>query len=377
MEPALLEELGMLRAAVRRFLEREVVPNRDRWRAEGRVDPAAWRLAGAAGLLCPSVPDAYGGAGGSFRHEAVIIEELSRIAFPDFAIPLHNGIVAPYILRYGSEEQKRRWLPALASGGRIGAIAMTEPEAGSDLRGMRCTARRDGGGYRLSGQKTFITNGQIATLIIVAARTGPAAGGRGLSLFVLETERAEGFRRGRALDKVGMKAQDTSELFFDEVFLSEDQRLGEEGDGFRQLTEQLPQERLVIAVQAVAAIEAALEQTVAYAKERRAFGRSLMEFQNTRFRLAEARSEADIARVFVDHCVDRLVEGRLDAPTAATAKWWTTEKQNAIIDLCVQLHGGYGYMLETPVARMWADARVQKIYGGTNEIMKELVARSL
>lgn len=377
MDPVVIEETRMLRDMVRRFLEREVVPNCDRWREEGRVDPATWRLAGKAGLLCPAVPETYGGGGGNFRHEAVIVEELSRIGFPDFAIPLHNGIVAPYILHYGSEEQKRRWLPRLASGALIGAIAMTEPGAGSDLRGMRCTAARTADGYVLNGQKTFITNGQIGTLIIVAAKTDPKAGGKGISLFVVETDEVCGFRRGRALDKVGMKAQDTSELFFDDMHLSLDSRLGDEGDGFRQLTEQLPQERLIIAVQAVAAIEAALDHTRRYVKERRAFGQPLIEFQNTRFRLAEAKSEADIARVFIDHCVERLVNRDLDVATAATAKWWATEKQNEIIDLCVQLHGGYGYMLEYPIARMWADARVQKIYGGANEIMKELVARSL
>lgn len=377
MDPEIIEELGMLRDSVRRFLEREVVPNCDRWRGEGRVDPAAWRLAGKAGLLCPALPETYGGGGGSFRHEAVIVEELSRIGFPDFAIPLHSGIVAPYILHYGSEEQKRRWLPRLASGALIGAIAMTEPGAGSDLRGMRCTAARTADGYVLNGQKTFITNGQIANLIVVAAKTDPKGGGKGISLFVVETDDAHGFRRGRALEKVGMKAQDTSELFFDELRLPFDSRLGEEGDGFRQLTEQLPQERLIIAVQAVAAIEAALDHTLRYVKERQAFGQRLIDLQNTRFRLAEAKSEADIARVFVDRCVERLVAGDLDVATAATAKWWTTEKQNQIIDLCVQLHGGYGYMLEYPIARMWADARVQKIYGGANEIMKELVARSL
>ncbi len=371
------QELELMRDSVRRFVEREVVPHRDTWRKEGKVSPDAWRMAGEAGLLCASMPEAYGGAGGNFRHEAIIIEELMRVGFPDFAVPLHNGIVAPYILAYGTEEQKQRWLPRLASGELIGAIAMTEPGTGSDLRGIATTARRDGNGYLLSGQKTFITNGQNAKLIVVAAKSEGADGGKALSLFVVETEGADGFSRGRNLEKVGMKAQDTSELFFDNVKLSAENLLGTEGRGMRQLTEQLPQERLIIAVQAVSAIEAALEHTLQYVRERKAFGQAVSEFQNTRFRLAEAKSEADIARVFVNHCIDRLVEGQLDVPTAATAKWWTTQKQNEIIDMCVQLHGGYGYMLEYPIAHMWADARVQKIYGGTNEIMKELVARSL
>lgn len=377
MDAGITEELDMLRDAVRRFLEREVVPHCDRWRAEGRVDTAAWRLAGDAGLLCPSVPEDYGGAGGDFRHEAVIIEELTRIGFPDFAIPLHNGIAAPYILHYGTEAQKQRWLPRLARGELISAIAMTEPGAGTDLRAMRCTALPDGDGYVLNGQKTFITNGQIGNLIIVAAKTDPKAGGKGITLFVVETDNAPGFRRGRVLEKVGMKAQDTSELYFDDLRLSAENRLGSEGEGFRQLTEQLPRERLIIAVQAVTAIETALDLTLGYVKDREAFGQRLMDFQNTRFRLAEAASEARIGRVFVDDCIARLVRGDLDVATAAMAKWWTTEKQNEIIDQCVQLHGGYGYMLEYPITRMWADARVQKIYGGANEIMKELVARSL
>lgn len=371
------EELSILRDAVRRFLECEVVPFREQWRAAGCVDPGAWRTAGDAGLLCPSVSADYGGAGGDFRHEAVIIEEISRIGFPDFAIPLHNGMVVPYIVHYGSEAQKRRWLPRLATGELIGAIAMTEPGAGSDLRAMRTRALRDGDDYVLDGGKTFITNGQIANLVIVAAKTDPKAGGKGISLFVIETENAPGFVRGRVLEKIGMRAQDTSELFFEGLRLPADALLGEEGAGFTQLSRQLAQERLVIAVQAVAAMEAALAETLSFVRQRQAFGQRLLDFQNVRFRLAEARSEIDIARVFVDHCVALLLENRLDAATAATAKWWTTEKQNAIADACLQLYGGYGYMLDYPIARMWADARVQKIYGGTNEIMKEIVARSL
>jgi acyl-CoA dehydrogenase len=373
----LAEELSLTRQTARRFVEREVVPHCEDWRAQGRVDPAAWRAAGAAGLLCASVPQAYGGIGGDFRHEVVIIEELARVAFLDFAIPLHNGIVAPYLVQYGTEAQKRRWLPRLATGELIGAIAMTEPDAGSDLRAMTTRARLDGDHYVLSGQKTFITNGQIGNLICVAAKTDPTLGGKGISLLMLETERAEGFRRGRALKKVGMTAQDTSELFFDDVRVPVENRLGAEGEGFAMLTGQLPQERLIIAVQAIATIETALAHTIGYVKERKAFNKHLIDFQNTRFRLAEAKSEAEIARVYVDQCVARLVEGELDGASAAIAKWWVTDRLGSILDLCVQLHGGNGYMLEYPVARMWADARAYKIYGGTNEIMKELIARTL
>jgi long-chain-acyl-CoA dehydrogenase len=372
------EELTTFRATVRRFFEREVAPNMALWRRERCVPRETWLKAGEAGLLGLSIPEEYGGAGGNFRHEAVVIEELGRIGFPDFAIPLHNAIVAPYIVHYGSQEQKQRWLPQLATGEMIGAIAMTEPGTGSDLQSIRTSARRDGNGYRLSGQKTFITNGQNANLVLVAAKTDPAGGARGISLFGVDTDKAEGFRRGRNLEKVGFHAQDTSELFFDEVALDGTNLVGaEENQGFYQLMAQLPQERLIIAVQAVAALEAAIAATVEYTKHRKAFGEAIIDFQNSRFVLAEAVTETRIARVFVDDCTSKLVAGTLDATTAAMAKYWTTDKQNEIIDRCLQLFGGYGYMAEYPISQMWADARVQKIYGGTNEIMKELIARSL
>ncbi|HZH27714.1 MAG TPA: acyl-CoA dehydrogenase family protein [Azospirillaceae bacterium] len=375
---ALRDELEQLRNTTRRFLERHVVPHCGRWRRAGRVDRAVWLEAGRAGLLGASVPAEYGGSGGDFRHEAVICEELARINFIDFGIGVHSGIVVPYVVRHGTPEQKARWLPMLVSGEMVAAIAMTEPGAGSDLQAMRTGARLDGDAYVLRGQKTFISNGQQADLVLVCARTDPAQGGKGLSLLGVETGRADGFRRGRNLEKIGLHAQDTSELFFDDVRVPVDALLGGvPGQGFRMMMEMLPQERLIIAVQGLAAMEAALAEAIRYVKEREAFGRKLIEFQNTRFKLAEARTEATVARAFVERCIDDLVAGRLDAPTAAMAKWWVTDRQWAVVDECLQLFGGYGYMAEYPIAQMWLDARAQRIYGGTNEIMKELVARSL
>jgi acyl-CoA dehydrogenase len=377
-DQAVSEELRLLRDAVRRFIKREVTPHVEEWRTQGSIDRSAWRKAGDAGLLCAALPEEHGGGGGTFRHEAVITEEFARAGFSDFMIPLHNTVVAPYIAHFGTEEQKRRWLPRMATGELVGAIALTEPGAGSDLRGIRTSARREGGHYAINGQKTFISNGHSANLICVAVKTAPEKGGSGLSILVLETDACtSGFRRGPLLKKVGMQAQDTAELFFDDVRVPAGNLIAAEGEGFAVLTRQLAQERLTIAVQAVASLEAAVEETVRYVKERNVFGKPLLEFQNTRFQLAEAKSEATIARIFLDHCIDQLMAGELDPTTAAMAKWWTTEKQNQIIDLCVQLHGGYGYMLEVPIARRWVDARIQKIYGGANEIMKELVARSL
>ena len=378
IDAATAEELSLFRDSTRRFMEREVAPHRERWRHQKMVDRSLWEKAGEAGLLLAGITDEYGGSGGNFRHESVIIDELARVGFPDFGITLHSAIVAPYILHYGTEEQRRQWLPKLATGELVGAIAMTEPGAGSDLQAIRTNAKLDGNGYVINGQKTFITNGQHANLIIVACKTDPTKGSKGLSLVVVETDEVQGFRRGRNLDKIGFKAQDTSELFFDDVKVPTENLLGPDPNrGFYQMMEQLPQERLIIAAQAVGAIEAAVEATIAYVKERKAFGKAIFDFQNTRFVLAEAKTEAKIGRLFVDHCVEELVEGRLDAVTGAMAKWWTTQKQGEIIDKCLQLFGGYGYMLEYPIAHMWTDARVQKIYGGTNEIMKELIARSL
>jgi acyl-CoA dehydrogenase len=372
------EELELLASTCRQFFLKECVPHYDRWEQQGCVDREIWQKAGTAGLLCASMPELYGGAGGNFAHEAVIAIEANRAGVSGLGIPLHNAIVAPYILNYGSEEQKRRWLPGMASSDRIGAIAMSEPAAGSDLQGIRTTATRKGNGYVLNGQKTFITNGQLANLIIVVAKTDPALGAKGISLFVVETEALEGFRRGRNLDKIGLKANDTSELFFDHVEVPASSLLGtEEGQGFFMLMDQLPQERLLIALHAVGRIESALDVTIDYVKSRTAFGKPIMEFQNTQFELAECKTEATIGRIFVDHCIARHLDKALDTATASMAKYWMTDLQCRIIDRCLQLHGGYGYMNEYPIARMFRDARVELIYGGTNEIMKLLIARTL
>ena len=372
------EELELLASSCRQFFLKECVPHYDRWEQQGCVDREIWQKAGTAGLLCASMPELYGGAGGNFAHEAVIAIEANRAGVSGLGIPLHNAIVAPYILNYGSQEQKRRWLPGMATSERIGAIAMSEPAAGSDLQGIRTTAKRKGNGYVLNGQKTFITNGQLANLIIVVAKTDPALGAKGISLFVVETDALAGFRRGRNLDKIGLKANDTSELFFDHVEVPASSLLGtEEGQGFFMLMDQLPQERLLIALHAVGRIESALDVTIDYVKSRTAFGKPIMEFQNTQFELAECKTEATIGRVFVDHCIARHLDKALDTATASMAKYWMTDLQCRIIDRCLQLHGGYGYMNEYPIARMFRDARVERIYGGTNEIMKLLIARSL
>lgn len=372
------DELTMLDDAFARFLEREIAPDYEAWVEDGCVTREAWEKTGAGGFLCSGMPEEYGAAGGTFAHESVIIRRLGLAGFDHFGIALHSAIVAPYIRHYGSQEQKERWLPKLASGEMIGAIAMTEPGAGSDLQAIRTSAVRDGNHYRISGAKTFITNGQLANLIIVVAKTDPAAGSKGVSLFVLETDGAEGFRRGRNLDKLGFKGNDTSELFFDDVRVPADALLGpEEGRGFYQLMEQLPQERLLVAVQAMAAIERALTLTLDYVKERQAFGKRILDFQNTQFKLAELKTEATIGQVFVNDCIARHVAGELDGTTASMAKYWTTDLQSKVTDQCLQFFGGYGYMNEYPISRLYADARVQRIYAGTNEIMKVLIARSL
>jgi acyl-CoA dehydrogenase len=372
------EDLVLLSDSARRFFLEECVPHYERWEAQGAVDRDMWLKAGETGLLGPEVPEAYGGPGGSFAHDAVITYEANRAGIDGWGGPLHNAIVIPYILHYGSEEQKRRWLPRLVTGELIGAIAMTEPGAGSDLQAVRTTAKRDGNHYLISGAKTFITNGQLANLIVVVTKTDPAAGARGTSLFVVEADEVEGFRRGRKLDKIGLKANDTSELFFDDTRVPADALLGaEEGQGFAQLMQQLPQERLLIAIYAAARIERALAETLAYVKDRKVFGQPVIDFQNSRFVLAECKTEATIAKVFVDHCIERHLQGGLDTATASMAKYWVTDLQCRIIDRCLQLHGGYGYMNEYPIARMYRDARVERIYGGTNEIMKVLIARTL
>jgi len=372
------EDVVLLEEQARRFMQSEFTPHLDRWNQQGMYERDVWTKAGAAGLLCAAMPEQYGGAGGTFAHETVINRELSLCGFDSFGAPLHSGIVAPYILHYGTEEQKQRWLPRLATGELVGAIAMTEPGTGSDLQGVRTTARRSGNGYVLNGAKTFITNGQHADLIIVVAKTDPKEKAKGVSLMVVETADAAGFRRGRKLKKLGLDAADTSELFFEDVALPASSLLGtEEGQGFVQLMRELPQERLIVAVHAMAMMERALDLTIAYTKERQAFGRKVIEFQNTQFVLAECKTEATVAKVFLDHCITQHLAGKLDTATASMAKYWHTDLLGKITDRCLQLFGGYGYMDEYPISRLYRDARVMRIYAGTNEIMKLLIARGL
>ncbi len=372
------DEVGMLYELTHRFMSEEIAPRYDQFEKNEMVDRDAWTKAGAAGLLCASMPEEYGGSGGSFAHESAIIEAMSHVGVDGFGIGLHNAIVAPYILHYGSEEQKKKWLPRMASGELIGAIAMTEPGAGSDLQGVKTRAEKDGNHYRINGSKTFITNGQLANLIILVTKTDPTQGAKGTSLIIVETEEVEGFERGRNLDKIGLKANDTSELFFNDVRVPTANLLGhEEGQGFVQLMQQLPQERLQIGTGAIGMIERALAVTIDYVKDRKAFGKAIIDFQNTQFKLAELKTEATIGRVFYNDCVARHIDGGLDPVTASMAKYWLTDLQGKVVDECLQLHGGYGYMNEYPIARMFRDARVQRIYGGTNEIMKLLIARSL
>ncbi|MBI1235765.1 MAG: acyl-CoA dehydrogenase [Alphaproteobacteria bacterium] len=372
------EDVNIFYEAVKGFIEKECLPHGERWEKEGVVDREVWTKAGEAGLLCPAAPEEYGGAGGDWRHDYVFHMAVSELGVDGWGASLHNSIVAPYIWHYGSEEQKKRLLPKMISGEYVGAIAMSEPAAGSDLQGIKTTAKKDGNGYRINGSKTFITNGGTANFIIVVAKTDPSAGAKGTSLFMVETDGLDGFRRGRLLDKVGLKGQDTAELFFDDMWVPADALLGpEEGHGFIQLMQQLPQERLQIAVQGVGMMKRALDETIRYVKERHAFGKPIIGFQNTQFKLAELKTKATIAEVFCQHCSDLLLKGELDAATASMAKYWVSDTQCELIDECVQLHGGYGFMNEYPVARMWRDARVQRIYGGTNEIMKLLISRTL
>jgi len=371
------DDLDAFRDLARTFCEKELAPNQDRWIAQKQVDRELWHKAGEVGLLCLSIPEQYGGGGGTFAHEAVLMEEQIRAGDSCWGNSVHSGIVAHYLANYGTETQKLRWLPKLASGEMVAAIAMTEPGTGSDLQNIATKAVRDGDSYLVNGAKTFITNGSQADLVIVAAKTDTKQGAHGLSLIVVETA-TEGFRHGRVLDKVGMKGQDTAEMFFDDVRVPAENLLGgEEGQGFVQLMQQLPQERLIIAVTSVGAIEAAVAETLRYTKERTAFGREIFNFQNTRFKLAECATEATVCRAFVDQCIEAHLKGELDVPTAAKAKWWCSDRAYRVIDECVQLHGGYGYMNEYPIARAWADIRVQRIFGGTNEIMKEIISRTL
>jgi len=364
------------RDSVRRFVEQEIAPHHARWEKEGVISRDAWRKAGEAGFLLTTVPVAYGGGGADFLTSVIMIEEMASGVFSGPGFRLHSDIVAPYILHLGTEEQKQRLLPAMAKGDIITAIAMTEPAAGSDLKAITTRARRDGDDYVISGQKTFITNGQLADLVIVVCKTDPAAGAKGISLILVETA-CPGFSRGRNLEKIGMKAQDTSELFFDEVRVPAANLLGREGAGFAHLMDELPQERLLVGISAVAVMEAALGWTIAYTRSRKAFGGTLADFQNTRFRLAEVKTEVTVARTFLDDCICRHLRGELDVPTAAMCKWWLSDLECRVVDTCLQLFGGYGYMREYPIARAFEDARVHRIYAGSNEVMKEIVARSL
>ncbi|SIQ79593.1 acyl-CoA dehydrogenase family protein [Aquipseudomonas alcaligenes] len=369
-------EHELFRESVRKFFEQEAVPFHAQWEKDGHIDRALWNKAGEAGMLCSHIPEEYGGMAADFLYSAVVIEEQARLGLTGVGFSLHSDIVAPYILHYGSEEQKQYYLPKLVSGELVTAIAMTEPGTGSDLQGVKTTAVLDGDEYVINGSKTFITNGWLADLVIVVAKTDAKAGAKGISLFLVDAK-TPGFSKGKRLEKVGMKAQDTSELFFQDVRIPKANLLGKEGMGFVYLMQELPQERLTVGVGAIASAEAALKWTLDYTRERKAFGRAVADFQNTRFKLAEMATEIQVGRVFVDRCLELHLNKKLDVPTAAMLKYWGTDLQCKVIDECVQLHGGYGYMWEYPIARAWADSRVQRIYAGTNEIMKEIISRAL
>ncbi|MCZ4076834.1 acyl-CoA dehydrogenase family protein [Rhodococcus sp. H36-A4] len=371
------DDIVALKDMATKFFEAELLPNQERFADQKSVDRDVWNKAGNLGLLCASIPEEYGGGGGTYAHDFAIFDAQYRLGDTSFGNMVHSGIVAHYILAYGSEEQKQRWLPKMASGELVGAIAMSEPGAGSDLKMLRTNAVRDGDEYVINGAKTFISNGKHADLVIVAAKTDQSAGAKGVSLIVVETADVDGYRVGRVLDKIGMKGQDTAELFFEDVRVPAENLLGDEGAGFGYLMKQLPHERLVIGVCAAAATEAAVAITVQYTKDRSAFGGPLFDMQNTRFQLAECATLARVSRVFVDNCIERHLRGELDSTTASMAKAYTTDVQGRVVDTCLQLFGGYGYMAEYQIARMYADARVQRIYGGSNEVMKDLIARSL
>ncbi|MBV1895472.1 MAG: acyl-CoA dehydrogenase family protein [Rhodobacteraceae bacterium] len=370
------EHHRMFRDTARRFFEKEVVPYHRDWEKEGVAPRSVWKKAGEAGLLCVAMPEEYGGAGADRIASAILIEEQSHLGLSGPGFSTHSDIVAPYILNYGTDEQRKKWLPGMVSGDLIGAIVLTEPGAGSDLRSITTKIRRDGDDLILNGQKTFITNGQCADLLVVAVKSDGGSSPKDMTLLVVEADR-EGVSRGKNFEKIGMKAQDTCELFFDNVRLPASNILGEEGKGFPLLSQELAWERLQIALGAVATSAAALEWTTEYTQNRKAFGTPVSEFQNTRFRLAEVKTEIEIAQVFIDRCLTEVNEDRLDVTVAAMAKYWCTELMGRVLDQCLQLHGGSGYIWDTPIARAWADARVHRIYGGSNEIMRELVARKL
>lgn len=369
------EEHELFRASVRRFME-ELAPHHEAWEEKGEVPRWAWKKAGELGFLCAAIPEESGGVGGDRRHSIILMEEQYRLNLTGLGFSLHSDIVAPYIDHYGTPEQKKRWLPGMTSGDLIAGIAMTEPGGGSDLKAIRTTAVRDGDEYVVSGQKTFITNGQTADLFIVALKTDRAQGAKGISLVVVEADRP-GFRRGRRLKKLGTKAQDTSELFFDEVRVPVSNLIGEEGSGFGYMMNELAWERIHVGIQAVSCVEAALEWTIDYTRERKAFGKAVIDFQNSRFKLAEVKTEVQVGRIFLDRCLELVLDGKLDTTTAAMVKLWTSEMQGRVLDELLQLHGGYGFMWEYPITRAYADARIQRIYAGTNEIMKELIGRTL
>ena len=370
-------DLDQDRDTVVRFIEEHMLPDDEAARKRGHVGHEIWRKAGTTGLLCTDIASEFGGAGGDFRHEAVFYEEMARRSLTGMNASVHS-IVAHYVFNHGTDEQKRRYLPRMATGELVGAIAMTEPGTGSDLQGIRTRADRSGDGYVINGAKTFISNGLLAGLVLVVAKTDASQGARGTSILMVETQDCPGYRVGRLLDKMGLKAQDTSELFFDDVRVAASQLLGgKEGAGFFQLMGDLPYERMVIGVTALAAMEGAFQVTLDYVRERKAFGQRIADFQNTKFRLAEMATEIKVGRAFIDRCVEDLVAGRLDTATASMAKLWGSEAQGRVVDSCVQLFGGYGYMNEYVISRMYTDARVQRIYGGTSEIMKEVIARAL
>jgi alkylation response protein AidB-like acyl-CoA dehydrogenase len=371
------DEHQMFAEMADRFMGDELVPNLDRWNENGVVDRDMWRKAGEMGLMAGAIPEAYGGVGGGIGFDAVTLYAQASRGDSGWGYAIQS-IVVHYISTYGSEDQKQKWLPLLASGEMVGALAMTEPSTGSDVQSIRTTADKDGNSYRLNGSKIFITNGQSADLVLVACKTDKSQGSKGVSLIAVETEGAEGFRKGRNLKKLGMKANDTAELFFEDVKVPMTNLLGpEEGQGFYQMMKQLPWERLTIGIGALGAIDFAISETVKYTQERKAFGQRVMDFQNTRFKLAECKTKAEVLRSFVNDCIARLEAGTLDAATASMVKYWGSEVQNEVMHECLQLFGGYGFMMEYPIARLYADARVQMIYGGTNEIMKELIARSI